>query len=172
MSNKNVYDDSPFLSGLGIIVEEWTEGAVRVALPLESRHLNRSGVVNGGILATLMDAAGALSGLYCPVEGNARYAVTVSMTVNYIGQSRGTRLYATARRTGGGKKMYFAAIEMTDDTGAVLASGTSVHRYRSGSEAVHGVPRKKPVHHRQDDAGPPPRERACDGVRKPSGRVT
>ena len=148
VANKNVYDDSPFLSSLGIIVEDWTENDVRVALPLETRHLNRSGVVNGGILATMLDAAGALSGLYCPFDGHARYAVTVSMTVNYIGQSRGTRLIATARRAGGGKKMYFAVIELKDDLGAVLASGTSVHRYRSGSESLEGVPRKKAIHAR------------------------
>ena len=93
--------ESPFLELLGTRVEEWREGYVRIALDLRPHHLNRAGVVHGGVLTTLFDHAGSFSGLYCTVAGNRRYGVTLSLTANFVAQCGGGRLTAIGRPRAG-----------------------------------------------------------------------
>jgi acyl-coenzyme A thioesterase PaaI-like protein len=72
------------------------------------------------------------AGCYTGESDVQQNALTLSMTVNYIGQVQGKRLIATGRRTGGGRKIYFAEAEVTDETGARLATANGVFRYRRG----------------------------------------
>ncbi len=129
------YSDSPFLALLETALEEWGEGHASVGLLLRPHHLNRSGVVHGGVLATLLDHAGGLSGLHCSVPGRKRYGMTLSLTTSYLRQSRAGKLTAVGRRVSGGSKIYFATSEVRTDTGDLLATASGVYRYRSGSES-------------------------------------
>jgi uncharacterized protein (TIGR00369 family) len=113
---------------------------VRISLVLRPEHLNRAGVVHGGLLATLLDHGGGACGLYCPVPGNARYGMTLSLTCNFVAQTNTGVLTTIGRRTAGGRKIYFAQTEVLGADGVVIASGTSVHRFRGGSESPEGVP--------------------------------
>ena len=60
---------SAFNALIGFQISEWREDYVMLGLKLEPKHLNRSGVVHGGVLATLLDAAGGFCGCYCSVPG-------------------------------------------------------------------------------------------------------
>jgi len=132
--------ESPFLEMLGLVIEEWRDGYVRIGLPVRPDHLNRSGVVHGGLLATLLDNAGGFCGLYCAVPGNRRYSVTLSLTSNFLGQASGGVLTAVGHRVSAGRNVYFARSEIFGEDGALLATGSSVHRFRSGSGDPAGVP--------------------------------
>jgi uncharacterized protein (TIGR00369 family) len=136
------YSESPFLSFVDTTLEEWRDGYVRIALVLRRHHLNRAGVVHGGVLATLLDHAGGFCGLYCSVPGNRRYGMTLSLTSSFLSQSRTGVLMTTGERVSGGNKIYFAKTEVRTDAGIIVATGSSVHRYRSGSESHEGVPAK------------------------------
>jgi uncharacterized protein (TIGR00369 family) len=133
---------NPFIDLLGVRFEHWEEGYVRTRLDLRPDHQNRSGVVHGGILTSLLDHVGSFSGLYCATPGRARFCVTLSLTCNFVGQSKSGGIVAVGRRTAGGRNIYFAQSEILDLDGLVLATGTSVHRYRKGSEDPQGVPVK------------------------------
>jgi uncharacterized protein (TIGR00369 family) len=138
---QNAHDsDSPFLRFVDTRLEEWRDGYARIGLVLRPHHLNRSGVVHGGVLATLLDHAGGLSGLHCSVPGNRRCGMTLSITSNFLGQSRAGKLIAIGERGSAGKKIYFARSEVRTDTGVILATGSGIYRYRSGSESPEGVP--------------------------------
>jgi uncharacterized protein (TIGR00369 family) len=80
--------------------------------------------------ATLLDTAMGFAGCYTGDPERAQMALTLSLTVNYLGQARGALLIADARRTGGGKSTYFAEATVRDETGALIATGTGVFRYR------------------------------------------
>ncbi|MEE3110431.1 MAG: PaaI family thioesterase, partial [Pseudomonadota bacterium] len=54
---------------LGMHVVEWEEGRAVVELTIEPKHLNRSGNVHGGVLASMLDSALSLAGLHCDVPG-------------------------------------------------------------------------------------------------------
>ena len=140
MSQTQHVIESPFLEMLGTKIEEWRDGYARISLVLRPEHLNRAGVVHGGLLATLLDHGGGVCGLYCAVPGHARYGMTLSLTCNFIAQTNTGVLTTIGRRTAGGRKIYFAQTEVLDANGTAIASGTSVHRFRGGSESPEGVP--------------------------------
>lgn len=142
-SDRYDYKESPYLSMLGTTLEEWREGHVRIGLALQPFHLNRFGVIHGGVIAALLDHAGGLPGLYCTVPGNRRYAMTLSLTSNFVGQSRTGKVVAIGELVKAGSRVFFTRSEVQTDTGLVLASGTGVYRYRSGSESPEGVPARK-----------------------------
>ncbi len=128
-------------SGLiGLKRLDWREGHVRVALDLEARHLNRNGVLHGGVLMTLLDEAGALCGVWCSVPGNRRSSVTVDLACHFTNQSRSGRVIATGTLVSHGRSIYFARAEVVDEAGQVLAFGSSTHKWRRGSETVEGSP--------------------------------
>ena len=133
------YDDNPFLKMVGPELAEWRDGYVRVNLSLVSHHLNRAGVVHGGVLMTMLDHAGGYSGLYCTVPGNKRYGVTLSLTTNFVSQSNDGELITIGERVRGGNKIFFAKSEVRTSAGVIIATASGVYRYRSGSELPQGV---------------------------------
>jgi uncharacterized protein (TIGR00369 family) len=131
---------SGFSQLLGYKLAEWRDGESVVALTIGPRHLNRAGALHGGVLTTLIDASGGYAGCYCAVPGHARRCVTVSLTTQFLAQTKAGLLTARAHVRGGGKRLFIASAEVHDDTGALLAIGEGVYRYRSGSENPQGVP--------------------------------
>ena len=132
--------ESPFLEMLGTKVEEWRDGYVRISLEIRPEHLNRAGVIHGGVLATLLDHGGGFSGLFCTEPGNRRYGMTLSMACNFIAQSKTGKVYVTGTRTSAGRRIYFSSTEVRTEEDVLLATGSSVHRFRNGSEDPKGVP--------------------------------
>jgi uncharacterized protein (TIGR00369 family) len=123
-------EPSALQTHLGYRLTEWRTDFARVELPLTPVLMNRQGLPHGGMHATLLDTAMGFAGCYTGDPERAQMALTLSLTVNYLGQARGARLIADARRTGGGKSTYFAEATVRDETGSLIATGTGVFRYR------------------------------------------
>jgi uncharacterized protein (TIGR00369 family) len=137
---KSHYSESPFLELVDTRLEEWRDGYVRIGLELKHHHLNRAGVVHGGLLATLLDHAGGFCGVYCEDPAKRRHSMTLSLTCNFVAQARSGLLIATGELAVGGRKIYFANTEVRTQEGILLATGSSTHRYRRGSEGRDGGP--------------------------------
>lgn len=120
----------PLQSHLGFKLKEWRKGFCRVELPLKPFLLNRYGIPHGGIHATLLDTAMGYCTCYSEDPNKPIFAMTLSLTVNFLGQSTGNTLVAEANRTGGGRKIVFAQGRVTDDTGQIIATATGVFRFR------------------------------------------
>ena len=140
----NTPDIGAFGQMLGFRVSEWRDGFVRMEMDVRPEHLNRSGVLHGGIISALLDTACGYAGTWCTKKGNVRWAVTVSLTTQFTGQARGGTLTTVGRKRGGGRKIYFASAEVLDESGQLLGFGDSVQRYRSGSEDPEGIPYRRP----------------------------
>jgi uncharacterized protein (TIGR00369 family) len=131
----DVLPDLPFEEFLGFNKElgfrmvEWSPDHAVLALDLEPWHLNRYGIVHGGILAAIIDAAGGYAGVYPTEPGRKRRCVTVSMTTNYLGQAKSGTITAAARRQGGGKTLFTATAEVHGPDGTLLAIGQGTYRY-------------------------------------------
>lgn len=125
---------------LGVTILEWREGFAKVSFEIQPRHLNRSDILHGGVLLSLLDEAGALCGIWCSVPGNRRYAVTVDLAGHFTGQSKHGTLVATGECVSHGRSLFFARSEVRDAAGSLLSYGTSTHKWRRGSETVEGVP--------------------------------
>ena len=119
-----------FADLLGYELTSWQDDLAEVSLVLDQRHMNRSGVMHGGVLSTLIDSACGFSGCYAPEGAPARRAFTLSLTCNFIGTAhKGARITARARRSGGGKSVFFADCEVLDEAGRVIGSGQGTFKY-------------------------------------------
>lgn len=117
---------------LGYRLVKWEPDRAVVAYDIQPAHLNRTGRLHGGILATLLDTAGGFAGCYSADPDERRTCVTLSLTINYVASMSAGQVLTEARRTGGGRSIFFAEIKACDSTGRVLASGTGAFRYLSG----------------------------------------
>ncbi|HEY9549424.1 MAG TPA: PaaI family thioesterase [Kiloniellaceae bacterium] len=119
-----------FADLVGYELTRWEEGIAEVALTLAGRHLNRSGVMHGGVLTTLIDTACGYCGCHTADGETPRRAFTLSLTTNFIGAGQqGQRLTARARRSGGGKSVFFADCEVVDQEGRVIGTGQGTFKY-------------------------------------------
>jgi len=119
-----------FADLVGYKLENWEDDLAELVLTVDKRHLNRSGVMHGGVLSTLIDTACGYCGCYTPDGAPPRRAFTLSLTSSFIGAAqKGQRLVARARRTGGGKSVFFATCEVLDENGRVIGSGQGTFKY-------------------------------------------
>ena len=116
-----------FIASLGIVVDEWSPDGVQLRVPFDERLTNDGREYHGGVIASLLDTAGA-----CAVWAGHDYekgvrASTVTMTVNYCGRAQGA-LVASARCVRRGRDLHFAEMQVTDEQGTLVAIGTLVYR--------------------------------------------
>jgi uncharacterized protein (TIGR00369 family) len=131
---------APYHDLLGIELLVWRDGFARVSCIIEPKHMNRSGIVHGGLLLSMMDQAAAYAGLWCSVPGNIRRAVTLDLDCRFTGQVRLGQVSAEGRVVTRGQNIFFCRTEVFDTAGNVVAFGASTHRWRAGSETVEGQP--------------------------------
>lgn len=101
----------------------------RCSLLVEERHLNRQGILHGGIATTLLDTAcGATAALSADDSGRQPVA-TLSLTVDFIAPGRaGMTLTAIGRICGGGRTTLFVDGELSDQDGRLIATASGVFR--------------------------------------------
>ena len=120
-----------FADLVGYRLGQWREDYAEILFEVDSRHLNRSGVLHGGVLTTLIDAACGYAGCYSAPDAPPRRAFTLSLTCQFTATaSAGDLLTARAHRTGGGCQTFFSRAEVHDQEGRLIGQGTGVHRYR------------------------------------------
>jgi uncharacterized protein (TIGR00369 family) len=139
-----IVDRSPFNERVGYRLIEWKEDHAVVGLEVRRDHANRRGAIHGGVLMTIIDAAGGYCGTYCPHPGRTRTCVTASLTTEFLRPAQeGDGLTATARRRGGGRGLFTASVEVHDQRGHLVALGHGIYRYIKGSGAPEGIPGRK-----------------------------
>jgi uncharacterized protein (TIGR00369 family) len=121
---------NPFLEMLGMRLVRWTESEAEFTLELEPRHLNRQGILQGGLTATLLDAACGYAGLFVPLGHAPAHAATLALSINYVSASRQGALRAIGRRAGGGRNIYFSHGEVRGEDGVLVATGQGTFKYR------------------------------------------
>ena len=137
---KQDIDMGGFHDLLGLEISEWRDGFAKVSAVITPALLNRAGILHGGVLLTMLDEVGALSGLWCSVEGHSRSSVTVDLSGHFTGKSRRGRVFATGELVSRGRALYFTRSEVRGEDGELLAYGSSTHKWRTGSETLEGSP--------------------------------
>ena len=84
-----------FADLLGYELTAWGPDTAELTLKIATKHLNRSGVVHGGVVTTLIDTACSYSGCFCSVAGNVRRSFSLSLTTQgtLIGKGEGSFKY-------------------------------------------------------------------------------
>ncbi|MES1941242.1 hypothetical protein T5B8_13430 [Salinisphaera sp. T5B8] len=139
LADANARYDRGFAAHLGFEFVEWVPDRAVLQLDIQEWHLNLAGVLHGGILATLLDIAGAAAGSYCPYPGRIRKAITLSMTTTFTGQASVGMVRAIGRRRAGGQRIFNSSVDIVDADERLLAIGEGTYRLRRGSEDPRGV---------------------------------
>lgn len=132
MDPQLVEDPYPLQQHLGFHITEWRKDYARFELPMEDFLMNRYGILHGGIHSVMCDTAMGFAGCFTGDPQARNLAMTLNLSVNFLGQTKGKLLIAEGFRTGGGAKTFFAEAKISDETGVLAATGTGVFRIRQG----------------------------------------
>ena len=101
----------------------------RAFLDIEDRHSNRNGMLHGGIIAMLLDAACGFTASMRLGDTALTPLVTVSLTTQFVAAAKiGSRVTATGFPTGGGRKIAHVHGELRDDSDRLIATASGVFR--------------------------------------------
>ncbi len=122
------------LLGYQIDIGQAPHGICR--LQADARHLNRSGVVHGGLLATMLDNASGVTASLTVDPAGRRPFVTLSLTTHFLAPAHEGLLEARARVTGGGRRTLFIDAELHDGAGRLIATSCGVFKPARMPEAA------------------------------------
>lgn len=121
--------DSPFLENLGIQVVSWDKDHIELVMPVDDYKRNRQGVVQGGAIVTLLDAAAGYAGLYNNGALPDRRSATLSLTTNFVYKGDGGELRATGILQRVGRSVYFSRAEVWNTDDVMVATAVGVYKY-------------------------------------------
>jgi uncharacterized protein (TIGR00369 family) len=119
---------TPFLAGLGVRFDRYEPDDVVLRLPFRADLTNDGVVYHGGVIASLMDTAGAAAAWSNHDFDKGARASTVSISIQYVGAARQSDLLCHARAVKRGRELIFCELRTTDADGAVVAHGLLTYR--------------------------------------------
>lgn len=114
---------SPYFTLLSMAIREVDIGRSLVEIDLARKHLQPFGVVHGGAISSLVDAA-VFWALFGEVEQDVGMT-TVDLKVNYLAPASSGKLIARGRRIKLGKTLGLGDAEVSNENGKIVAHGTS-----------------------------------------------
>ena len=114
----------------GLRIVEWTDGHASLSVDLVPGHLNPLGLVHGGLYSAMLDVALAMSGSFKPAPEDLLPGLTLSLNLQYLAPLKLEDGFAMAqaRRTGGGKSIFFAEGTVKAPDGRLIANATGVFK--------------------------------------------
>lgn len=117
-----------FNEKLGHRLVGWRPGFVELAVEVRPDLMNASGVVHGGVLMTLLDAAGGLAASFQGLDHPRKFCRTLSFTTQFVNPGRAGTLIARGHKRSDGRKTFVCEAEIVDEQGALIAVGTGTYR--------------------------------------------
>ena len=106
-----------FAAHAGIRLVEVGPGTAKAAMAVGEQHLNGVGICHGAAIFSLADFAFAAAS-----NSHGTVAVAINANISFVKAVTGGTLTALAREVSLGSKLATYAIEVTDESGALVAS--------------------------------------------------
>lgn len=119
---------TPFIAGLGIVFDRYDPDDVVLRLPFRADLTNDGTFYHGGVIASVIDTAGAAAAWSNHDFDKGARASTISMSVQYVGAAKKSDLLCHARTVRRGRELTFTEITATDADGAVVAHAVQTYR--------------------------------------------
>ncbi len=116
-----IVNHSPYFSLLSMKIKDLQWGASLLEVQLGKKHLQPFGVVHGGVIASVVDAAAYLA-VFPQVE-NGKGLTTVEMKINYLAPVRKGKLVARGRCIKLGRTLALGEGQVKDEKGILVAHG-------------------------------------------------
>ena len=117
-----------FLKGLGIVFDRYEHDDVVLRLPFRPELTNDGTFYHGGVIASVLDTAGAAAAWSNHDFTKGARASTVAMSIQYVGAAKRSDLFCTARTVKRGKELIFTEITAADADGATVAHAVQTYR--------------------------------------------
>lgn len=118
-----LFNRSPFAQNMQMQIDSIAPDRCHIVLDADERHLQPSGIVHGGVLATLIDTATFWAAfLRLPEDAGL---VNIDLKLNYLQAAKVGRLTAEGHCLRAGRRISYAEARVLDSGGTLLAHGTS-----------------------------------------------
>src|SRR6185437_11673628 len=118
---------TPYLAGLGVVIERYEPDDVTLRLPFREDLTNDGTYYHGGVVASVIDTAGAAAAWSNHDFDKGARASTISMSLQYVGACKKSDLLCHARTVRRGKGLTFTEITATDVGGNVVAHAVQTY---------------------------------------------
>ena len=119
---------SPFITNLEMKLTTMEKDLARVELPFKEELVTIGDVVHGGAISSLIDTAAAAAAWSGAEETDNIRGTTVSLNVSFLAAARASTVTAEARVIRRGKSLCFIEIDVTDESGSLVAKGVVTYK--------------------------------------------
>lgn len=123
-----IRDETGTQTLIGYVVDISDPAHGRCYLDLGPQHLNRHGVMHGGIAAVLLDNACGMTGSLSVDPCGMNPFLTISLTTQFLAAGLPGRVTATGTVKGGGRSLFYIDAELVHQDGTVIATSTGVFK--------------------------------------------
>ena len=118
-----IVNSCPYFSLLSMEIKDLQWGTSLLEVQLEEKHLQPFGMVHGGVIASVIDAA-AFWAVFPQVE-KGKGLTTVEMKINYLAPAQKGKLLAQGRCIKMGRSLALGEAQVKDSNGILVAHGTA-----------------------------------------------
>lgn len=134
LDNPTLYEGT-YLEFLGFRLIDWREGFTRIEMPVRKEHRNTVDYLHGGVIASLLDIAGAVSGSY-GVSGEY-VSVTINLNCTFMAPHQADVVVAEGELIRRTSSMFFAQAKLIDPEKNILcATATGTYKKQQRDSAV------------------------------------
>lgn len=129
LDNPTQYEGT-YLEFLGFRLTAWKEGFARLEMPVRKNHRNSVGFLHGGVVASLVDIAGAVAGSYGITQEFV--SVTINLNCSFITPHRSDIVVAEGELIRSTKTMFFCESKLFDPQHKRLcATATGIYKQQA-----------------------------------------
>lgn len=140
-----IINEGPFFRHMSMRVTELGVGYSKVAVEVSRKHMNPFGALHGGVYSSVIDTAAYWSA-YCDLP-EEQGLVSIDLKIDFLAPFRDPFVMVTGKRIKTGKTICLAEAQMVNDTGKIVAHGTSklmvIHNKQTMNDVVDYVSGKK-----------------------------
>ena len=126
LDNPTLYEGT-YLAFLDFRLTEWKEGFARLEMPVRPEHRNTVGYLHGGVIASLLDIAGAVCGSFG--VSDQYVSVTINLNCNYMSPHRAEAVVAEGELIRVTKSLFFAQAKLYDpEHNRLCATATGTYK--------------------------------------------
>ena len=134
LDNPTLYEGT-YLEFLGFRLTTWKEGLARLEMPVRREHQNTVGYLHGGVIASLLDIVGAVSGSYGISEEYV--SVTINLNCSFMSPHRSSAVIAEAEIIRSTSSLFFTQAKLFDpENSRLCATATGTYKKQQRKSKV------------------------------------
>ncbi len=108
-----------FAAHIGVEITDHGLGSAKARMTIVKHHLNSAGILHGGVIFSLADAAFSAAS-----NSHGTLAVAINAGIDFFKAKESGTLFAEAREVSLNRKLATYSIDVTDETGSAVARFT------------------------------------------------